>query len=83
MEEYVDTYYDYMDGELVIPPKDGITRIIEDREYILEMIHPRKHQLTQETTTEMVGHYTLTITYSYENQNWVIEDRHLEVHEIG
>ncbi|WP_422484591.1 S-layer homology domain-containing protein [Gudongella sp. DL1XJH-153] len=77
---YVDNYYDYMDGELVLPPKDGITTIIEDREYQLEMIHPREYQMTQETTTEMVGHYTITITYRYENDGWIMQDRDLEVH---
>ena len=82
-ESYVDTYYDYMEGELVQPPKDGITRIIEDREYQLEMIHPREFRLTQETTTELVGHYTLSITYRYENDGWIMQERDLEVHEIN
>ncbi|MGM0395695.1 MAG: S-layer homology domain-containing protein [Bacillota bacterium] len=82
-ETYVDNYYDYMDGELVLPPKDGITTIIEDRDYQLEMIHPREYQMTQETTTEMVGHYTLTVTYHYENEAWIMKDRDLEVHEIN
>ncbi|MCR3957033.1 MAG: S-layer homology domain-containing protein [Gudongella sp.] len=80
---YVDTYFDYMEGELVQPPKDGITRIIEDREYQLEMVHPREFRLTQETTTELVGHYTLAITYRYEDDGWIMQERDLEVHEIN
>ncbi len=80
---YVDNYYEYMDGELVLPPKDGITTIIEDRDYQLEMVHPREYQMIQETTTEMVGHYTITITFRYENDTWIMQDRDLEVHEIG
>lgn len=79
-ETYVNNYYEYMDGELVIPPKGGPTLILENRDYQLEMTHPREYRLTQETTTEMVGHYTLTITYYYKNDDWIMEDRNIEVH---
>jgi len=47
------------------------------------MIHPREFKLTQETTTELVGHYTLSITYRYENDGWIMQERDLEVHEIN
>jgi len=77
---YVENFYDYMGGHLVLPPQDGIIIIIEDRDYQFEMVHPRKFLIVQETTTEMIGHYTLTITYHYENDGWIIKDRNLQVH---
>jgi hypothetical protein len=80
-ETYVNNYYQYMDGELTLPPKDGPTRIIEDREYQLEIVHPRAYRLTQETTTEVVGHYTITITYHYRDGNWMMAERNVEVHD--
>jgi len=80
-ETYVGNYYEYMNGELTLPPKDGPTRIIEDRDYQLEILHPRAYHITQETTTAMIGHYTLTITYHYSNNKWIMEERHVEVHE--
>ncbi|MDW7668785.1 MAG: S-layer homology domain-containing protein [Bacillota bacterium] len=79
-ESYVDDYYEYVDGELTLPPKDGPVMIIEDRDYELEMIHRRAYKLIQETETELYGHYTITITYHYENERWIIEDRDIEIH---
>ncbi|MFP4698493.1 MAG: S-layer homology domain-containing protein [Eubacteriales bacterium] len=80
VENYVDTYYDYIDGEFVLIPKDGPTRLLKDRSYRLEMIHPRQFQLIQDTHTEMIGDYTLTITYTFEDNRWIIKDYHTEVH---
>jgi len=77
---YVDIYYDYQDGELIQPPMDGPTILIEDRDFRLQKLHPREYQLVQETTTEMIGHYTLTLTYRFENNVWVIHERDVEVH---
>lgn len=80
-ETYVGNYYEYMDGELTLPPKDGPTKILEDRDYELAVVHPRAYRITQKTTTEMVGHYTLKVTYHYENNDWIMEARDVEVHE--
>lgn len=80
-ENYVNNYYEYMNGELTLPPKDAPTKIIEARDYHLEVVHPRAYRITQETTTAMVGHYTLTITYHYSNNDWIMEERDVEVHE--
>lgn len=80
-ETYVGNYYEYMDGELTLPPKDGPTKILEDRDYQLKVVHPRAYRITQETTTEMVGNYTLKVTYHYENNDWIMEARDVEVHE--
>ncbi|TCT16229.1 S-layer family protein [Natranaerovirga pectinivora] len=79
VETYVNNYYDYIDGELVLIPKDGPTLIIEDREYQLEIITPKNFQLKQETTTDMIGHYTLTITFHYEDNRWIVTNRHVNV----
>ena len=79
-ETYVDDYYEYVDGELALPPRDGPVMIIEDRDYSLEMIHRRAYKLTQETETELHGKYTLRITYHYENGRWIIKDRDVEIH---
>jgi hypothetical protein len=80
-ETYVNNYYQYKEGELTLLPKDGPTKIIEDQAYQLEIVHPRAYQLTQETRTEMIGHYTLTITYRYQNNKWIMSERDVEVHE--
>lgn len=80
-QTYVDDYYVYSNDELTLPPKDGITTILEDRDYHLERIHPRSYSLTQETTTEMLGHYTITVIYHYENEQWIMKDRLFEYHD--
>ena len=77
---YVENYYEYDNGDLTLPPKDGPTWILENEAYFLEKIHPRAYRLSQETTTEMLGHYTLTIDYAFENNTWIIKDRAVEVH---
>ena len=77
-ETYVDDYYEYMDGELTLPPRDGPVLIIEDRDFYLEMINMREYQVIQETETELHGQYTLTITYKYENGDWIMKDRDVE-----
>jgi hypothetical protein len=78
-DTYVDDYYEYVDGELALPPRDGPVMIIEDRDYELEMIHRREYKLTQETEKELHGEYTLRITYHYENGGWIIKDREVEI----
>ncbi len=80
VEAYVDDYFDQRDGEFIQRPMDGPVRLLEDRPYQLELVHPRKYTLTQETHTELAGNYTLTITYTFENQRWIMKDHHLDVH---
>jgi hypothetical protein len=80
VEAYVDDYFDQLDGEFVQRPMDGPVRFYQDRPYQLELVHPRKYTLTQETHTELAGNYTLAITYTFENQQWIMKDRDLDVH---
>ncbi|MCC5910118.1 MAG: hypothetical protein JJT76_06740 [Clostridiaceae bacterium] len=55
--------------------------LIEDQSYHLVMHHPREYQVIQETTTDMIGHYTLTITYGFHHNRWIIEDRQVDIHD--
>ena len=59
---------------------DGPTWILENAAYLLEKIHLRAYRLCQESNTEMLGQYTLTIDYAFGNNTWIIKDRAVEVH---
>ena len=80
-EDFVDEFYDETDGEFELIPRDGPIRLFEDEPYELRQIHPRQYQLIQSTHTELTGDYTLTVTYAFEDQRWIMKNREVETPE--
>ncbi len=77
-EGFVDEFYDEIDGEFRLIPRDGPIRLFEEEPYELRQIHPRQYQLIQSTHTELTGAYTLTVTYAFEDQQWIMKNREVD-----
>ena len=77
--EQVENYYEIRDGELVLVPRDGPVMLIEDEPYRLERVHPLQTRLVQETETDMIGEYTMEITYRMGDGQWLMDNRDVTV----
>jgi hypothetical protein len=80
-EGFVDEFYDETDGEFELIPRDGPIRVFEEEPYEFRQIHPQQYQLTQSTETVLTGEYTLNVTYTFENQRWIMKNREVETPE--
>ncbi|MFO7941610.1 MAG: S-layer homology domain-containing protein, partial [Bacillota bacterium] len=72
---YVEDYYEERSGRLYLIPMDGPTLLREDEDFQLRMITPTQYELVQDTSTELVGDYILTIEYRRKDDRWIIFDR--------
>ena len=80
--EQVETYYETRDGELVLVPRDGpVMLTIPDEPYRLHRVNPLTVRLVQETVTDMIGDYTLTVTYRMGDGQWLMHSRDVSVAE--
>lgn len=74
-DHYMNQYFYEENGNVYLVATEGPIEINMDEDYTLEQISDTEYQLTQSSSNELWGDYTLTITYSYEAGKWVFADR--------
>lgn len=74
-EKLVNIFYVEENGDVRIIPQDSEKEIDTEQAYDLEEINSNHYKLSQTTTTDMHGTYTLTVDYIYESDKWIMANR--------
>lgn len=76
--ELVETFYEIRNRDLVLPPREGLVQLMETEAFRLERVSPLRIQLVQEAQNDMIGPYTLTVTYRMGSGRWLMESRDVQ-----
>ncbi|WP_164667319.1 hypothetical protein [Virgibacillus doumboii] len=74
----VDRFFRETDEELFKNESDGPVTVNFDNAYEITKISDKKYRLTQTQESELTGKIRLTITYQYQDDKWIIQDRTVE-----
>ncbi|SEQ90573.1 hypothetical protein SAMN05216232_3650 [Virgibacillus subterraneus] len=73
-----DQFFRVNNGELFVSESGGPALIDFDTEYNLTKISDKEYELTQTQESEFTGNIRLTVTYQYQEGDWIIADRNAE-----
>lgn len=74
-DHYLEEFFYEENDNLYLTARDGPIQLNTEEDYQLEQVNDTTYKLTQTSSNELHGDYTLTITYSYEAGRWVFADR--------
>ncbi|WP_174615094.1 hypothetical protein [Virgibacillus ihumii] len=93
-QELIETFTDIMSRDLAVQmadqffrktdegwkliATDGPATVHFDAAYDLTKINAKKYSLTQTQETQLTGKIRLSITYQYQNNKWIIQNRTIE-----
>ncbi|MGP4079001.1 hypothetical protein ACTWQL_03735 [Pseudalkalibacillus sp. R45] len=70
---YVEDLFEEKEDGLYIIPMCSPAWVTKNEPFTLVKINEERYQLNQTNTSDMHGHYTIQLTFTLENDNWVIE----------
>ncbi|ALX48877.1 hypothetical protein [Lentibacillus amyloliquefaciens] len=74
-EQTADDYFREDDGNLYVNESGGPAFLNAESDYDLTEISNTQYELAQTTKTEQSGQFRINITYQYQDDRWIIQER--------